>query len=102
VISAGAAEISEDPRRRELYRLWLARNCHFINNLVPVLTMATQSNLDFQAVLTKFGVIEYMTKYMTKAGQGGLLTVMENSFAKCVEKAKEENKGVRSATAKFF
>jgi hypothetical protein len=41
VISAGAAEISEDPRRRELYRLWLARNCHFINNLVPVLTMAT-------------------------------------------------------------
>ena len=24
------------PRRRELFRLWLARNCNFINNYVPI------------------------------------------------------------------
>jgi hypothetical protein len=58
--------------------------------------------MDFQAVTTKFGVVEYMTKYMTKSGQGSLLTVMEKSFSKCIEKAAEEDKGVRSAAAKFF
>ncbi len=48
-----------------------------INNYVPVLMLATLSNMDFQATTTKFGVIEYMTKYMTKSGQGNLLGVME-------------------------
>ena len=95
-------KISEDPRRRELYRLWLARNCHFINNFVPLLLLATDSNMDIQAVTTKFGVIEYMTKYITKSQQGSLVTVMMDSFAKCMEKAQSEGKGVKSATAKFF
>ena len=85
-----------------MYRLWLGRNCNFINNYIPVLTLATNSNMDFQATTTKFGVIEYMTKYMTKSGQGNLLSVMENSFAKCIEKAREEEKGFKSAAAKFF
>jgi hypothetical protein len=30
-VPAGAGEVLEDPRRRELYRLWLGRNCNFIN-----------------------------------------------------------------------
>ena len=64
--------------------------------------LATNSNMDFQATTTKFGVIEYMTKYMTKSGQGNLLTVMEHSFTKCVERAIEEQKGFKSAAAKFF
>jgi DNA replication protein DnaC len=101
-IVAGGAEIAEDPRRRELYRLWLSRNCSYINNYVPVLMLATLSNMDFQATTTKFGVVEYMTKYMTKSGQGSLLNVMENSFAKCLEKARAEEKGIKSAAAKFF
>ena len=33
-IAPGTEEIAEDPRRRELFRLWLARNCHFMNNYV--------------------------------------------------------------------
>ena len=102
VVDAGAGEILEDPRRRELYRLWLGRNCSFINNYVPVMMLATNSNMDWQATTTKFGVIEYMTKYMTKSGQGSLLSVMEHSFAKCMEKAIEEEKGFKSAAAKFF
>ena len=67
-IDAGFEEIAEDPRRRELYRLWLTRNCHFINNYVPIVLLAMLSNMDFQATLTKEAVIEYMTKYMTKSG----------------------------------
>ena len=101
-MEAGAGEILEDPRRRELYRLWLGRNCSFINNYVPAMMLATNSNMDWQATTTKFGVIEYMTKYMTKSGQGSLLSVMEHSFAKCMDKAIEEEKGFKSAAAKFF
>ena len=94
-VQAGGGEVMEDPRRRELYRLWLGRNCNFINNYIPVLMLATNSNMDFQATTTKFGVVEYMTKYMTKSGQGNLLTVMEHSFSKCIERAIEEQKGFK-------
>ena len=61
----GQEVVSEDPRRRELFRLWMARNCHFLNNFVPIVILAMLSNCDFQATLTKDAVIEYMTKYMT-------------------------------------
>ena len=77
-IAPGTEEIAEDPRRRDLFRLWLARNCHFMNNYVPIVLMSMLSNMDFQATLTKDAVIEYMTKYMTKAGQGSLVHVMEH------------------------
>ena len=102
LIEPGLEEVSEDPRRRELYRLWVARNCHFINNYIPVVLLATLSNMDFQPTTTKFGVVEYMTKYMTKSGQGPLLAVMENSFAMCVRKATEDDKGAGAAIQRFF
>ena len=80
----------------------MARNCHFINNHMPVVLLATLSNMDFQATTTKFGVVEYMTKYMTKSAQGPLLAVMENSFAMCVWKAAEDDKGAGAAILRFF
>ena len=86
--------MAEDPHRRELYRLWLARNCNFINNYIPLLLLATGCNMDFQPTTTKFGVLEYMTKYMTKSGAGSLLHVMETSFSACMEKAKDKNQGI--------
>ena len=89
IIAPGQEEINEDPRRRDLYRVWLGRNCHFVNNFVPLLLLAMLSNMDFQATLTKDAVIEYMTKYMTKSGQGSLIKVMEHSFSLCIEKARE-------------
>ena len=67
-IEPGSEEIAEDPRRRELYRLWMARNCHFINNYVPLVLLAMLSNMDFQATLTKDAVIEYMTKSESAVG----------------------------------
>ena len=102
LIAAGAAEVAEDPRRRELFRLWMGRNCHFINNYVPLLLLATQSNMDFQAVTSKYGVVEYLTKYLTKSGQGSLIGIMEKAFERCMSKAEDEGKGAKSAIAKFF
>ena len=57
----GEEEVVEDPRRRELYRLWLARNCAFFNNFLPAVALAMLASMDCQATTTKFAVIEYMT-----------------------------------------
>ena len=102
ILRPGKEEISEDPRRHDLFRLWLSRNCHFLNNFVPIVILAMLSNCDFQATLTKDAVIEYMTKYMTKSGQGSLVKVMEQSFSLCLEKAREKNQGSGSAMLKWF
>ena len=98
----GEEEVVEDPRRRELYRLWLARNCAFMNNFIPVVALAMLANMDFQATTTKFAVIEYVTKYITKACHGNMLHVMEHSFSLCLEKAREMEKGVGAAIQKWF
>ena len=102
LIAAGMEEVAEDPRRRDLYRLWMARNCHFLNNFVPLVMLALLANMDFQATLSKDAVIEYMTKYMTKSGQGALIKVMEHSFALCIEKARENKQGTGSAMLRWF
>ena len=60
------------------------------------------SNMDFQATLTKDAVIEHMTKYMTKSGQGSLIKVMEHSFSLCVEKARLSQQGAGSAVLRWF
>ena len=100
IIEPGTEEVAEDPRRRELYRLWLTRNCHFLNNYVPIILLAMDSNMDFQATLTCDAVIEYMTKYMTKAGHGSLIRVMEHSFSLCIEKTIE--RGYRELVLQSF
>ena len=64
--------------------------------------LAMLSNMDFQATLTKDAVIEYMTKYMTKSGQGSLIKVMEHSFSLCVEKARLCQQGTGSAVLRWF
>jgi hypothetical protein len=101
-IDPGEEEIAEDPRRRDIFRLWLARNCHFMNNYVPVVLMSMLSKMDFQATLTKDAVIEHMTKYMTKAGQGSLVHVMEHSLSSCIDKSREQQQGSGSAILRWF
>ena len=58
--------------------------------------------MDFQATLTKDAVLEYMTKYMTKSGQGSLVKVMEHSFSLYIEKAREQMQGAGSAILRWF
>ena len=60
------------------------------------------SSMDLQATLTKDAVIEYMTKYMTKSGQGSLIKVMEYSFSLCIEKARQQMQGAGSAVLPWF
>ena len=62
----------------DFYRLWVARNWHFFNNFVPLTLLALLSTMDCQATSTD-AVIERMTNYMTKSGQGALSQVMEHS-----------------------
>lgn len=102
LIAPGCEEVSEDPRRRELYRVWLARNCSFVNNYMPAMLLAGLSNMDMQATLTKTGVIEYMTKYMTKTGMGTLIGLMERSFTACLDKARDDGKGAGAAMLRWF
>ena len=73
LIHLGGEGVAEDPRRRDLYRLWMAQTCNFLNNFVPLVSLAMLSKIDFQATLSKDAAIEYMTKYMTKPGQGALI-----------------------------
>ena len=80
----------------------LARNCHRLNNAVPTVMFAMLSNMDFQATLTNDAVIWYMTKYMTKSGQGALIKVMEHSFSLCIENARERQQGTGSAVLRWF
>ncbi len=101
-LEPGQEEIAEDPRRRDLYRLWLARNRHFLNNFIPTVLLAMLSNMDFQATLAKDAVIEYMTKCMTKAGQGSLVKVMQPSFSLCIEKSREQEQGAGFAVLRWY
>ena len=63
--------------------------------------LLVQNNMDCQACTSKAGVIEYMTKYMTKTGSGSLINIMETSFAKCMEKALSEDKGCKICHTEF-
>ena len=51
-----------------------------VNNYVSAVMPATMLNMDVQATLSKDVVVEYVTKYLTKLGQGSLVKVMERSF----------------------
>ena len=75
----------------------MARTCHSLNNFLPLVILALLSNMDFQATFSKDAVVEYMTKYMTKSGQGALIKVMEHALALCSEKARENQQGTGSA-----
>ncbi len=58
--------------------------------------------MDVQATLSKDAVIEYMTKYMTKFGQGALIKVMEHSFALSIVMARGNHLGTSSAVLRWF
>ena len=49
--------------------------------------------MDFQAVTSKYGVVEYLTKYLTKSDEGSLIGIMEKAFERCMSKAEDEGKG---------
>ena len=72
-IPLGDSMVQEDPRRAGLFRLFLSRNCNFINNYLPSTIVVQLCNMDIQAVLTLCGALEYMTKYKSSCCQDALL-----------------------------
>ncbi len=104
-VEPGTARLEEDPRRSSVFRLWLARNCKFMNNYHPALILALLANMDIQAITTKWGVAEYITKYITKftgAATGTPMQMAERAFDDALEKAQTAGKGALSAVAKFY
>ena len=55
-VPVGEEEVAEDPRRRELYRVWLARNSAFMKNFVPLVEVAM-----FRMATDRFGSIRVKT-----------------------------------------
>ncbi len=85
------------------FRLWLARNCSFMNNYSPLVLVALLSNCDIQACTSKHGVKEYITKYQTKGPKKNSgFRGPEEDFEECVKRAKEREKGFGSAAAQFW
>jgi len=104
-VRAGAAGLQEDPHRPGVFRLWLERNCAYMNAYSPLLILALLANMDIQAITSKWGVVEYVTKYVTKtcgSSKGSTLKVSEQQFDAALEKAKEGGKGIMSAMATMF
>ena len=60
------------------------------------------ANVDILCVTNRFAVIQYITKYMTKAGSGSLLAQADKAFDEAFAKACEEGKGIISAVTRFF
>lgn len=73
-----------------------------MNNFHPLLQVALLANLDIQAVTSRYAVVQYVTKYMTKVGKGTLLAQAEECFDEMLAKAAGEGKGIGTAIAKFF
>ena len=74
------ADIDEDPYRPELRNLRLRRNDALLNNFDEHMLLANLGNIDWRALLNLWSVLDYLTKYATKPGQGSknLHSLFEN------------------------
>ena len=92
-IPVGEAAILEDPRRKGLWRLSMARNCAHINSHLVGAAIALGANTDAQPVLTAAGVADYVTKYITKYGTGQSVMARVSSLLDDVIGKLSEGKG---------
>ena len=56
--------------RPDLRNLFLPRNDPLLNNFEPHLLLANLGNIDWRALINLWSVLEYLTKYTAKAGEG--------------------------------
>ena len=68
--SVKKAVVDEDEHRPHLYNLFLSRNDEFLNPFEEHLLLCNLGNIDWRALLNLWSVLEYLTKYTTKAGKG--------------------------------
>ena len=70
-VAPGDEVLREDPSRPQLFRIWLKRNCRYVNNYNPILLLALLANVDIQGCASKYGVVSYVTPYITHRGSKG-------------------------------
>ena len=64
------AIVTDDEHRPHLRNLHLARNDNLLNEYEEELLLDRGGNIDFGALINLWSVLEYLTKYNTKAGVG--------------------------------
>ena len=95
-VIAGRDVLREDPTRPDLFRIWLRRNCAYVNNFNPLITLSLLANMDIQGCTSKYGVTSYVTKYIMRHGakSGSPQFAAERELDICLARAKEDGKGV--------
>ena len=87
-----------------LFRICLQRNCRYVNNYNPLLTLSLLGNVDIQGCTSKYGVLSYVTPYITHHGSkgGSPFAQAGNMLDLCISRTAEENKSSRLDISRFF
>ena len=103
-VREGYEVLREDPSRPDLFRIWLRRNCAYVNNFNPLIMSTLLANMDIQGCTSKYGVVSYMTKYITHHGakKGSPQVAAEKELDACLTRAQEEGKGARLGITRWF
>ena len=87
--------VAQDALRPEIWRVNLCRNCRFMNNHMPVATVAMGSNTDADGVLTRNQAEMYCCKYVSqhgkRLGQRSVLHEVMDDMARKDESAKAKH-----------
>ena len=63
-------KVLSDPHRPDLRNLFLQRNDSLLNNYETHVLLANLGNVDWRALINLWSVLDYLTKYTAKAGEG--------------------------------
>mgnify|MGYP003324033279 CR=1 FL=1 len=86
------AQVTDDEHRPNLRNLNLPRNDTLINSYEETLLVDNVGNVDFRPLLNLWSVLEYLTKYNTKAGVGSkrIGKILEDVLANVLDWEQED------------
>ena len=86
------AVVTDDEHRPNLRNLNFSRNDTLINSFEEHLLLDRDANVDFRALLNLWSILEYLTKYNTKAGVGSkrLGKVLEDVLCNIIDWDQED------------
>ena len=96
-VREGYEVLREGPSRTDLFRIWLWRNCVYVNNSNPHITLALLANMDIQGCTSRYGVVSYMPNYITHHGakSGPPHVAAEKELGACLSRSQDEGAGGR-------
>ena len=84
--------IRMDPYRNDLRNLFLERNDTLLNNFEAHMLLINLGNIDWRALLNLWAVLDYLTKYAGKAGEGSVhLGVLFDEVLKKLNQFEQED-----------